>query len=119
MPNVVFVAPFYLDTTARFLRAASRLEGVRLAVVSQESPDRLPAGLGERLAGYRRVPDALDPDVLVPAVAELAGGLGGPIDRLLGVLEQLQVPLAEVRERARHRGDERRGGEELPRQERG
>lgn len=99
MPNVVFVAPFYLDTTARFLRAASRLEGVRLAVVSQEPPERLPAGLGERLAGYRRVPDALDPDALVGAVAELAGRLGGPVDRLLGVLEHLQVPLAEARER--------------------
>jgi biotin carboxylase len=97
--NVVFVAPFHLETTVRFLRAASRLEGARLAVVSQEPPDRLPAGIGERLAGYRRVPDALDPDVLAGAVAGLAGDLGGPVHRLIGVLEHLQVPLAVVRER--------------------
>src|SRR4051812_25019970 len=49
------------------------------------------------LAGHWRVEDALDPRQIAGAVAGLAGQMGG-VDRLVGALEQLQVPLAHVRE---------------------
>lgn len=39
MPNVVFVAPFYLDTTPRFLRAVAGLE---------EPAERLPPAIAAR-----------------------------------------------------------------------
>jgi hypothetical protein len=97
--RAVFVAPFHLDTTVRFLRAAAGLPGVRLGVVSQEPAGRLPAGVAGRLAGYRQVGDALDSRVLAAATADLGRDLGGPPERLFGVLEHLQVPLAEARER--------------------
>lgn len=99
MRRAVFVAPFYLDATLRFLGAAAGLDGVRLAVISQEPAERLPPGVAGRLAGYRRVGNALDPGALAAAVADLGRELGGPPERLLGVLEHLQVPLAEARER--------------------
>lgn len=99
MRRAVFVAPFYLETTARFLRAAAALPDVRLAVISQEPAERLPEGLAERLAGYLRVGNALDSGALAAAAAELGHDLGGPPERLIGVLEYLQVPLAEARER--------------------
>ena len=98
MRRAVFVAPFHLDTTVRFLHAAAGLPGVRLAVISAEPAERLPAAVAGRLAGYRQVGDALDSCTLAAAAADLAGDLGGPPERLLGVLEHLQVPLAEARE---------------------
>jgi hypothetical protein len=45
MRNVVFVAPFPLDTTMRFVRAAAGLADVRLLGVLQEPPRGDDAGL--------------------------------------------------------------------------
>jgi len=97
-PLVVFVAPFLAETTLRFVGAVTALDGVRLAVVGQEGPDRLPPSVRRRVAAYVPVDDALDPERLTAAVADLARAAGSP-QRLLGALEQLQVPLAVVRER--------------------
>ncbi|MEM7050064.1 MAG: hypothetical protein AAF604_10405 [Acidobacteriota bacterium] len=96
MRKVVFVAPFFLETTLRFVRAAA-LPGVRLGLVSQQPLEQLPAAVRRRLAAHWRVDNALDAEQLVGAVRGLGRQLGG-VDRLLGVLEHLQVPLAEVRE---------------------
>ena len=38
MRNVIFVAPFPLETTMRFARAAARLPNVRLLGLAQEAP---------------------------------------------------------------------------------
>lgn len=104
MRHVVFVVPFALETTLRFVRSVQGLEGVRLAVVSQEAAERLPADVRAGLEGFARVGDALDPDQLEAAVREVARSLGGRVDRLVGVLEQLQESLATVRERLGIRG---------------
>jgi hypothetical protein len=97
MPSVVFVAPFFAETTLRFVNAAAELDGVRLGLVSQNSPEQLPGALRSKLSAHWRVDDALEPARIAAAVHELAGRIG-PCERLLGALEQLQVPLAEVRE---------------------
>jgi phosphoribosylaminoimidazole carboxylase (NCAIR synthetase) len=94
----VFVAPFLAPTTLRFVGAAARLAGARVALVSQDPADRLPAAVRAALVDHVQVPDALDPAVLEAAVAGLERRHGPP-QRLLGALEQLQVPLAGVRER--------------------
>ena len=104
MVRVVFVAPFAADTTLRFVRSTAELADVRMALVSQEDPERLPADLRARLVGFRRVRDAMDSGELADAVRSLEVELGGKAERLIGVLEQLQVPLAEVREALRIRG---------------
>ncbi|RMH19730.1 MAG: ATP-grasp domain-containing protein [Acidobacteria bacterium] len=97
MSNVVFVAPFFFDTTLHFVAAAADHPGCRLGLVSQDPIDRLPRSLARKLAGHWRVPNALDVEQLVDAVSNLRRKLG-TIDRLLGTLEHLQVPLAAVRE---------------------
>jgi len=103
--NVVFVAPYAMKTTLHFVRSAARLPNVRLGVISQEPGDRIVQGLeGLPLAGFERVDDALDPGQLGKAVRALGRGMGGHVDRLLGVLEQLQEPMAEVRETLGIRG---------------
>ncbi|MDX1500520.1 MAG: ATP-grasp domain-containing protein [Woeseiaceae bacterium] len=96
--HVIFAAPFFLDATLRFLRGALDLPDVLLTLVSQDPAEKLPADVRERLAGHWRVDDALDPDSLVAAARQLQVKFG-PAERLFGPLEQLQVPLAEARER--------------------
>lgn len=94
MRNVIFAAPFPLETTMRFARAASRLPDVRLLGIAQNPP----TGEDRRLfADVVQVEDGLDTDQLRQA-AEILIGRHGPIHRLIGILEPLQVQLAEVRQ---------------------
>src|SRR5437879_279131 len=98
-PMVVagFVAPYLLDTTTRFVQAAATLPDIELALITCEPADRLPPGLKSSLAGHWRIDDPLDAGQIAGAVRGLGDQLG-PVQRLLAVLEQLQVPLAQVRE---------------------
>jgi len=97
MVTAGFVAPYLLDTTMRFVEAAASLPDARLVLISSEPEDRLPPGLRGRLAGHWRIDDPLDAGQIAWAVEGL-GEHVGPVQRLLAVLEQLQVPLAQVRE---------------------
>ena len=97
MVTAGFVAPYLLDTTTRFVEAAARLPGVRTALITCEPEDRLPSQLREHLAGHWRIDDPLEEGQIAAAVQGLSRQLG-PVERLLAVLEQLQVPLAQVRE---------------------
>ena len=98
MIRVVFVAPFNMPATTRFVSAIAELPDVQLALITQEPAEVLPVELRQRLAAHYRVADALDVRHLVPAVQALGKQLGG-IDRLLGTLEQLQVQLGQLRDR--------------------
>ncbi len=106
--NVVFVVPYAMETTLRFARRTAELPGVRLGVISQEPGETLMRELGVngggKMQAFERVQDALNPDELQRAVRAIASHFGGKVDRLLGVFEQLQEPLALVRERMQIRG---------------
>ncbi|MFL6139409.1 MAG: hypothetical protein ACJ74O_16620 [Frankiaceae bacterium] len=97
MVVAAFVAPYLLEATARFVSSAAELPGVRLGLVTCEPVDKIHPDVRSRLAGHWQVDDALDPRQIASAVAGLSNQLGR-IDRLVGALEQLQVPLAQVRE---------------------
>jgi biotin carboxylase len=92
--NVVFVAPFPLETTLRFVRATVALPGVRVLGIVQSPPH---ASQGVQWADMAQVADALDAKQLVRAV-EILQQRHGRVDRVIGVLEALQVQLAQVRE---------------------
>ena len=96
MVVVAFVAPYLLEATTRFAVAAARLPDVRLGLVTTEPLENVPPSLREALAGHWRVADALDPQQIADAVRGLGSQLGD-VERLVGALEQLQVPLAQVR----------------------
>ncbi len=98
MRTVIFVVPFFMETTLRFVAGTARLPEIRLGVVSQDPLERLPEELCARIAAHWRVGDALDARQIADAIDGLARQIGRP-DRLIGSLEQLQVPLARVRER--------------------
>ena len=97
MVVAAFVAPFLLPATARFVATAAKLSDVRLAVITAEPAERLSPELKQHLDGHWRVDDPLNPQQLVDAVRGLSQQLG-PVERLVGALEQLQVPMAFVRE---------------------
>jgi hypothetical protein len=97
MRSVVFVAPFFLDTTLRFVDAVADLPGVRAGLVSQDPAEKLPPALKSKLAAHWRISDGLDPQQIADAVRGLARQIGPPL-KLIGALEQLQVPLGEVRD---------------------
>jgi phosphoribosylaminoimidazole carboxylase (NCAIR synthetase) len=92
-----FVAPFLMPATVRFVAAAAQLPDVRLAVITTAPSEQVPPELARHLAGHWRVGDALDPRQIAEAAAGLSGQLGR-VERLVGALEQLQVPLAHARE---------------------
>ncbi len=103
MKHVVFVAPFGMATTLRFVRAVASLPDVRMSLVTQEPAEKLPDDLRAALAGHWRAADGLDPDQIEKGARALAKSVA-PVDCLVGTLEQLQVQLAQVRARLGLRG---------------
>lgn len=93
MRNVIFTAPFPMETTMRFARAAAKLEGVRLLGIFQEPPRGDDARLFAHVATVR---DGTDAQQLCDAARGLRAKFG-EIHRLLGILEAIQVQLGEVR----------------------
>jgi biotin carboxylase len=93
MRNIVFVAPFPLETTMRFARAAAKLADVRLLGVLQEEPKGRDRRMFDDVA---IVKDGLDTKQLAKAIHGLKKRYGHP-ERILGILEPLQVQLAELR----------------------
>ncbi len=99
MVVAAFVAPFLMPATVRFVAAAAQLPDVRLGVITTAPADQVPPELARHLAAHWRVDDPLDPRQIVWAVKGLSGQIGR-VERLVGALEQLQVPLAYARETA-------------------
>lgn len=95
--NVVFVAPYFGANMLQCLKAFAALEDMRLGIITQEPEEHVPPFLRERVAGHFRVQNCLDADQLVLA-ARAFQKEWGRVDRLLGYLEQMTLPLAQARE---------------------
>jgi biotin carboxylase len=96
--HVVLVAPRFAPNTLRYIAAFADLPGAEVSLISEDPESRLPPGLRERIAGHYGVRSALDAGEIARA-GRAIGKAVGPIDRLVGVLEQLQIPMAEAREK--------------------
>lgn len=100
MRHLVCVAPKFLENTNRYLWGFAKLEGLTVSVISADPAANLPGALKPRLTGgHYQVRNPLDGAQLAEACRSLARHVG-PIDRITGTLEQLQLPLAEARELA-------------------
>jgi formate-dependent phosphoribosylglycinamide formyltransferase (GAR transformylase) len=94
MRNVVYCAPFAgIAATHRFGRALRSLHDVRLLGVFQEPPSREVAANYDDIAIVR---DALDARQILAGIESLRQRWGAP-DKIVGILENLQVQLAAVR----------------------
>ena len=99
MRNVVFVAPYGTKNTVGYIRALSLLKGVRLGVISADPRERFGEELSQGFAAFARVANCMDGRALAVATKKIAAEIG-EVDRLIGVLEQLQMPLALARDLA-------------------
>lgn len=95
--HIIYVAPFFLDTTLRFIRVLADLPGIRFSLVTQEGRHKLPPDLHAKVAGYMQVDDCMDAGQMLQGVELLQNRFGKP-HRLLGTLEHIQRQLAMVRE---------------------
>lgn len=98
MPNVVFAAPILSENASRMIEAVASLKDVRLGVITQDPAEKMWPSLAAQVSAHWRVNDILDSGQLAWAAEELSKRIGR-IDTLFGAYEQLQVPLAEVREK--------------------
>lgn len=97
MRHVAFIAPRFLENTLNYVRAFASLDEVTLSVISEDPETAIPEPLRPRIAGHYRVRNSLEATQLIEAARALTRGVGA-IDRLTGALEQLQVPMAQVRD---------------------
>ncbi len=97
MKNIIFVAPFFMDATERFIDAATQVPEARIGLVSCDPVTRLSPQVQRRLAAHYAV-DSIETAELLRGV-ELVGKEFGGIDRIMGMLEQIQVSLGEIRDR--------------------
>lgn len=93
--HVVFVAPYYGPTAHAVIERLLAMEDTRVGMITVLPANQLPAGLD--LAGHYQVDDALDAGQLRVATRAFQKEWGR-VDRLIGYLEHLQLPLATVRE---------------------
>ena len=99
MRHLVFVAPRFLENTNRYIAAFAKLEGLKVSVISEDPEHGIPMQLRPFVSGHYRVGHCLDGAQLTEAVRAIQKGIG-PIDRLTGALEQLQMPMAMARDAA-------------------
>lgn len=91
--NVVFVAPFPVETTQRFVRAVARLDDVRLLGVVHTAPEGADARLYD---DFVRVTEPLSVRDTIDGI-EVLRRRHGEIHRIVGILEPMMVPLAQAR----------------------
>ncbi len=91
MRTVVFVVPYAAEASFRFAKAFAEIKGVRLIGLMQKAP---PAG--HPFAGVVKVADAFDPQQIIEGAEKIRKKFGG-LHQIIGVLEPLQVPLAQAR----------------------
>lgn len=96
MPNVLFVAPYFLETTLRFIEGAVNLPGVRVGLISTDPESKLPPSIRGKLAGHFHLDDCLNAKELIRAGHAFRQAWGA-VHGMMAALEDLQVPMAEAR----------------------
>ena len=96
MKKVIFVAPYFMQATERFIEATTKVPDVQLGLVSCDPVTNLSPDIRGRLAAHYAVKDISTPQLRLGI--EAIGREFGGIDRIMGMLEQIQVPLGEIRD---------------------
>ena len=96
--HVLYVAPFFSTNILQCLDALIGLNDVRVGLITHEPIDRVPERYRPAIAGHYQVSDCLDADQLSAAALAFKRDWGR-VDRLIGFLEQMQLPLAVARDR--------------------
>ena len=95
---VIFVCPIFSPAATQMIEAVLDVENVRLGVIAQQPLAALAPNVAAQLTAHWQVDDVTNATSLERAVEALASA-HGVIARCFGAYEQLQQPLAFVRER--------------------
>lgn len=98
MTLAVFVAPMFSPAASEMIEAATSFPDIRVAVIAQQPLSALAPSLATKIVGHWRVDDVTDAAQLEWAVGALSRQ-HGQVAHCFGAYEQLQLPLALVRER--------------------
>jgi len=96
MLPVAYITPNFTPNAVRFIEALTSQYKVRLIIISQEPVSLLPPWMQSRISIARQVPDVFDKWTIIKTLTDLQR-ITGPIQKILGATEQLQVPIAEAR----------------------
>ncbi len=94
--TVALVAPNLTSDALRLVRVALDQPGARVWLISEMAPYDLPEKVLNRIAGFLRVRDCFNGQLVEEAVKNLAEG--GTPDVLLGTVDDLQVVLGGLRD---------------------
>lgn len=93
---VIFVVPFYKFSAAQFLEPMMSMPGVQLGIITQDPVHYFPHEMRERVPIYQ-VEEITSYENLLHAARAFQPKYGRP-RRILAINEQIQVPVAQVRE---------------------
>lgn len=97
MHFVLYAAPNYTENAVKFIDKLASIPDIRLGLISQEPSSWLKPELQARLHAFAQVEDAFSEMQLIQAARQLIEK-HGPVHRILGATEQIQIPVAAVRE---------------------
>ena len=97
MLPVVYITPNFTPNAVRFIEALTSLYDIKIIVLSQEPVGLLPYWQQSRISISRQLPDVFNSEHLISILTDIQE-ITGPFHRVIGATEQLQVPIAEVRE---------------------
>ncbi len=97
MHFVIYTAPNYTEAAVKFIEKFAELPDIRFGLISQEPAEWLKPELQSKLYAFARVESAFDGNQLLEAARWLTSR-HGPIHRIIGATEQVQLPVAQVRE---------------------
>lgn len=99
MPVVIFVTPYFTDNAAQFIHALVNLSRpVSVRIISQDIEENLLASVRRKVDRFWKVDDVC----VLQTLIEATQGLVSPDEKILRILavnEQVQVPVAELREK--------------------
>ena len=98
MTLAVFVAPMFSPAASEMIEAATSFADIRVAVIAQQPLTALAPKLAAKVIGHWQVDDVTDAAQLEWSVRALSRQ-HGQVVHCFGAYEQLQLPLALVRER--------------------
>ena len=97
MALVLYAAPNYTETAVRFIDKLASLPDVRFGLISQEPLEWLAPDLQAKIPVYARVANAFDAGQLTDAARHISSEHGS-VHRIIGASEQIQLPVAQVRD---------------------
>lgn len=97
MLTVAYITPNFTLNAVRFIESLVSLHDIRVVIISQEPTLLLPPWQQSRIGYSIQLPDVFDGNKLIEAIKSLPANYR-KLHRVLGATEQLQIPLAQVRE---------------------